>query len=507
MTPSIPPLDDFDFSPQWTPDVAEGSGVAVLPAPEAESEREPSDEGETRDARESVVCDCLQVRLGALQDCVARGCATVEALARETGATTVCGGCLPRVAALVQTREVDGPVRLVDVREVLPDVRSFRFAPADPERTRLGTHLPGQHVILSARVDGRWISRPYTVTSVPGNGSVCEITVKRDPLGRFSDALFGRRFDPDSLRLTAPRGDFNVDLAAMEPVIFLVGGIGVTPALAVARAIAACHGSKRVHIDYSARDRSDHAFAADLRRLTDRRANITVNFRKTDHGEGLRVADAKGYRRDFPAARFYICGPTGYQEMARRHLRRAGVRPERIHIESFEKGRPASDRLPWRARDRAMLLVGLLLLLAYVVQGVAGLEWPRLAALQDTESYRRWSGGALMGFLAVQWVLPVLRLRGAHQAAARVYPWHRALGVLAPAIFYAHATRLGYGYLLALSLVYLANVGVGLADKTVVRDPAWRERYARMWLVPHVALALLTVGLALFHVFVVFAYE
>lgn len=454
---------------------------------------------------ETIVCACVQVPLGELQSCVARGCRTVDELARETGATTVCGSCVAQVEALVEEQSAV-PVRLTDVRRVLPDVRSFRFEATDPMRP-LRPHLPGQHIILSGCIDGRRISRPYTLTSVPGDCTVCEITVKRETRGLFSSSLFGGGEQFTDVQIGAPRGGFYVDVDRPEPVVFLVGGIGVTPALAVARAIAARKLPKRLHIDYSARVAGGHAFADDLLRLASRQESISVLLRETATGGRFSLEDARAYHRRYPDAHFYICGPDSYQEAVSRSLRRAGASGDRIHVEAFTPSRRADEAVPHIWRDRGIVLVGLLLLSAYLAQGALGLEWPWLRALQDEESYRRWSGAALLTFVAAQWVLPVQRLRGKHRAAATAYPWHRWLGALAPVFFYAHAESTGYGYLLALSFVYLANVAVGLADKTLVRDPALRERYARLWLVPHVVLAFLTVGLALFHVIVVFAYE
>jgi hypothetical protein len=46
-----------------------------------------------------------------------------------------------------------------------------------------------------------------------------------------------------------------------------------------------------------------------------------------------------------------------------------------------------------------------------------------------------------------------------------------------------------------------------LCDQTIFSDRTVRDRYARVWLVPHVVLACVTVALTMFHVFVVFAYK
>lgn len=479
----------------------------------AEGREHPAYRGSTGAASE-VICACMQVQLGTLQQCVARGCSTVEALARETGVTTTCGGCLPRVAALVH--EQDGlPARITGVRKLRPDVWCFRLAPLDPLGHPLQPSLPGQHVIVSGLVGSTWVSRPYTLTSPAGSRPFREITVKLEPEGALSPWLFGRQREFTAIRLTAPRGDFVVDLEQPEPLIFLVGGIGVTPAIAVARTLVAEGKQTRLHVDYSVRDASQLVFREELKRLAVTYENITVRFRATGAGERLGAVDVERYRRNLPDARYFICGPEAYQRSMLEHLDRVGVARDRIQVESFHPPRsapaPANEPAPpapaRRLRDTLLLVTGVALLLAYVAQGALDLRWPVLEALQEQETYRRWSGALLLGLVAAQWVLPVLRLRDRLGVAAAAYQWHRLLGVLAPVFFFAHAMRPGYGYLLALTLVFLGNVAVGLADKTLVREPARREWYGRLWLVPHVALACLTVGLALFHIVVVFAYR
>lgn len=49
----------------------------------------------------SVVCNCTGVTRGALTNALAGGCATLEALQRATGASTVCGSCRPLLLDLL----------------------------------------------------------------------------------------------------------------------------------------------------------------------------------------------------------------------------------------------------------------------------------------------------------------------------------------------------------------------------------------------------------------------
>lgn len=58
----------------------------------------------------ALVCNCVGVRRGALTAACAEGCATVEQLAKRTGASTICGSCKPLLAAFV-----DAPASLMRV--------------------------------------------------------------------------------------------------------------------------------------------------------------------------------------------------------------------------------------------------------------------------------------------------------------------------------------------------------------------------------------------------------
>ena len=130
----------------------------------------------------------------------------------------------------------------------------------------------------------------------------------------------------------------------------------------------------------------------------------------------------------------------------------AGIDEKRIRVELFTSAprEPAQAYpAPVRSPTASARGVGLVLLAAYLAQGLFHWEWPWLTALQEMEDYRRWSGAFLLLFIAAQWVLPVLRIRERVKAASVAYRWHRWIGSFAPLYFYLHASWLGFGYLLA----------------------------------------------------------
>jgi len=59
----------------------------------------------------ATVCNCTGVTCGVLRQAVAEGCATPEALAARTGASTVCGSCRPLLAELAGSSAPPEPAR------------------------------------------------------------------------------------------------------------------------------------------------------------------------------------------------------------------------------------------------------------------------------------------------------------------------------------------------------------------------------------------------------------
>jgi nitrite reductase (NADH) large subunit len=60
----------------------------------------------------ATVCNCTGVTRGQLGQAIAGGCATVEALARMTSASTVCGGCRPLLQDLLGADAAPEPAKL-----------------------------------------------------------------------------------------------------------------------------------------------------------------------------------------------------------------------------------------------------------------------------------------------------------------------------------------------------------------------------------------------------------
>ena len=278
------------------------------------------------DARDGeILCSCVQVTEGAVDDAIRDGCSTTAALERALACATVCGGCLPRLAERVGEAAWTA-VEVASEEQLTDAVRALRLRPASGA---LKPWHAGQHVIVGGRIEGHWIDRRYTITAAPGDSEL-EVMVNREPHGLLSNWLFVERSAHDRLRVSEPQGEPAWELGA-EPALCFVAGIGVTPAIAACRALAGTPPDAPIHVDCSCRRATELPGVEELRGWN----GATVDIRETATDGRLTAAEVRELVALHPGARVLVCGPPSYLRDVGLFLRTAGVPGDRIHLEVF----------------------------------------------------------------------------------------------------------------------------------------------------------------------------
>lgn len=157
------------------------------------------------------------------------------------------------------------------------------------------------------------------------------------------------------------------------------------------------------------------------------------------------------------------------------------------------------------ADNHLYLLVGTLLVTLYFTQLILSLRWEWLAQVQSGEFYRQFTGFLLLAYVLMQ---GRLGLRRFHQSATNyrvMLVQHKLYGVLGPVIFYIHSIEIGFAYQVVLTFVFLGNSIVGFLNPKTLRI---RQRwYATSWTILHIGLAILTLMLMFFHIYIVYYYS
>lgn len=291
-----------------------------------------AEEQQPRYESSEVICACTRATCGQILAAIREGAHSVDEVRDSTRATLVCGGCAPLVKELLG-RDDWTPALVTQIETLLDDVRAFQLRPA---RGGCRAFLPGQHLVLQARIDGRWVQRAYTLSSAgSAPAEAYEITVKREPKGVFSRWLFERHTPDSLLRVSEPGGHYVLPENQSADVVCLVSGIGLTPALAMARDLATRPRDFRLHIDCSVSAPSRRLRVAELEECGAANPRVTTHWRVTGESGRLDEPAVRALVEAFPGADFFLCGSEGFLQTAQGALRACGVPEERIKVEIF----------------------------------------------------------------------------------------------------------------------------------------------------------------------------
>ncbi len=243
------------------------------------------------------------------------------------------------------------PVRVLRTHRESDTVLSLLLGSTDG--SPLPEPLPGQFVTVRFRTDGAAsLLRSYSLSG-PVTDPQYRISIKRQPGGR-AGALVNRSIRPgDLLELAAPRGTF-VLTDGDAPVVFVSGGIGATPLLAMLHAVARHRPSRAIWWVQGSRNGDDNPFAAEVKALLGvlphARSEICfsapgpgdrlgADYANADYTRAGRIGPAVlGDLAIPPTAEAFVCGPVGFLPAIREALTGLGITDQRIFSETFGSG-------------------------------------------------------------------------------------------------------------------------------------------------------------------------
>jgi predicted ferric reductase len=179
-----------------------------------------------------------------------------------------------------------------------------------------------------------WQAHPFSVSAIP-DGRQLRITVKN--IGDFTSGVHTIRPGTPVL-IEGPFGKFT-ERPAKTKVLFIAGGIGITPIRPLAEEMAA--DGFDVQVLYRAHDYEGIVFRKEIGELAANHG-VRVSYLLTEGGsrrtsrEGWFQPDAlKGIVPDVEDRVVYICGPEGMTTTVVRSLRSLGLPSDQIRTEVF----------------------------------------------------------------------------------------------------------------------------------------------------------------------------
>jgi glycine betaine catabolism B len=227
------------------------------------------------------------------------------------------------------------------VQDVTHDVKTFLFESAQPA---LFQHEPGQFVTLQLLIDGRAVSRCYTISSPPTRPHLLGITVKRQPGGLVSNWLHDTLVPGQRISAEGPFGVFTIARHQSAKYLFLSAGSGITPVMSMTRTLYDLGSDADVVFVHSARTPSDIIFRRELDMIastvpTMRVFHVCERDSPREPWGGLRgvlsVEMLQLLAPDLAERAVFCCGPAPYMAAVRRMLVDAGLDMQNYHEESF----------------------------------------------------------------------------------------------------------------------------------------------------------------------------
>lgn len=223
---------------------------------------------------------------------------------------------------------------------------SYYFYPEDGGE--LPAYLPGQHVMLRAKLpSGEFGPREYAISQAEG-GALIRLTVKHyagsDEIPSAMKLYRGVQIGTE-VELSEPFGDFTFDPKEKHPVVIIGAGIGIVQLLPLLEMLATVNPVRDLHFLYSVQNSAEFALRTDVLSVCKGFHNFGKAIFYTHPLETDVIGrdyDAQGRIsperiRSFcqnPDADFWICGPEDFVEMVKKALLSIGVIAPRLHCEA-----------------------------------------------------------------------------------------------------------------------------------------------------------------------------
>ncbi|MFC0110715.1 NADH:ubiquinone reductase (Na(+)-transporting) subunit F [Kibdelosporangium aridum] len=239
-------------------------------------------------------------------------------------------------------------VEVVSKDRVTHDMRHLVVRLIEPRTLKF---FPGQYVDFA--IPGKDETRSFSMANTSsGPDGLLEFVVRIYPGGLFSQFLDTEVAVGDQLEITGPFGVFTLRDAPGADIVFVGGGAGMAPILALLRSMAERGIDRKATFYYGARRRKDLCFTDELAELAAKLPGFRYvpALSEPEDGEdwagevGLITDVVRRLERNLTSADAYVCGPPPMVEAALELLPVLGVAEKRIFYDKFTTTGEAEDR-------------------------------------------------------------------------------------------------------------------------------------------------------------------
>lgn len=222
------------------------------------------------------------------------------------------------------------------VEKVAPAGKRATRIHLQPEGKRPFRYLPGQFAFLS--FPSSVVSpeeHPFTIASSPTQPNALEFIIGKS--GDWTRAMDCVR-EGEPVFIDGPYGSFSHLVRADDaPLVFIAGGIGITPMLSMLRYMNDTRDNRPVILIWSNRTPDSLFNAEELVRIKRNHPALSVHllFTGAPEKERLTPETLHAFIGHLQAPQVLVCGPPPMMTAVEAMLREMGIPASRIHTETF----------------------------------------------------------------------------------------------------------------------------------------------------------------------------
>jgi CDP-4-dehydro-6-deoxyglucose reductase len=236
-------------------------------------------------------------------------------------------------------------LRVTEAEPAGADVLRVRLAPVTAGEC-FCEFIPGQYIELW-QPDAPSMSRAYSIANTPDGNPGVELHIRRVEGGRFTNWAFSQMKIGDCIQARGPLGNFTMRSLSQTPLLFLAGGTGFAPLLALLRQQVRSQLDRDMVLIWGMKAASDFYALDDIQRLLTAAPRLRVILAAETKSSPLprhdhlsfvtgNVIEALGADMTALSGRdIYAAGPPALLRLLGSQLDRWGIARDRVHIDSF----------------------------------------------------------------------------------------------------------------------------------------------------------------------------
>ena len=247
------------------------------------------------------------------------------------------------------------------------EITSFYLEPVDGKK--LPDFKPGQYLTIKLDISDRDrpVIRTYSLSDYPESQDYYRLSIKREaspkgldvPPGVASNFMHDRINEGSVISCKPPSGKFYLEVNNSIPAVLISNGVGITPMISMAKAVARNNPQRHVWFIHGARNGEYHACGEEINQISNSHSypNLHIYYsysrpRPEDeasyHNQGYVdkqlladtiIPEIKSTHDGLTDAEYFLCGSPAFMDSIKEGLNELGVSEDKVYFESFGGGK------------------------------------------------------------------------------------------------------------------------------------------------------------------------